>query len=105
LVVIKTFRSKSWLPMLSLSHSSNYFDRTTPPTSRKTWKRLTAKKYSTLNPLPGRLVSVKQCEDGSAAKTGQRSTLNFSRIDVGDTVRVRLASVDAAKGFIDFERK
>jgi exoribonuclease-2 len=25
-------------------------------------------------------------------------------IDVGDTVRVRLASVDAAKGFIDFER-
>jgi VacB/RNase II family 3'-5' exoribonuclease len=26
-------------------------------------------------------------------------------IDVGDTVRVRLASVDVAKGFIDFERK
>jgi exoribonuclease-2 len=26
-------------------------------------------------------------------------------IDVGDSVRVRLASVDVAKGFIDFERK
>ncbi len=26
-------------------------------------------------------------------------------IDVGDTVRVRLTSVDVAKGFIDFERK
>ena len=26
-------------------------------------------------------------------------------IDVGDPVRVRLASVDVAKGFIDFERK
>jgi exoribonuclease-2 len=26
-------------------------------------------------------------------------------VDVGDTVRVRLASVDVAKGFIDFERK
>jgi exoribonuclease R len=25
-------------------------------------------------------------------------------IDVGDTVRVRLASVNVAKGFIDFER-
>jgi exoribonuclease-2 len=25
-------------------------------------------------------------------------------IDVSDTVRVRLASVDVAKGFIDFER-
>jgi len=25
-------------------------------------------------------------------------------IDVGDTVRVRLVSVDVAKGFIDFER-
>jgi hypothetical protein len=25
-------------------------------------------------------------------------------LDVGDTVRVRLASVNVAKGFIDFER-
>jgi ribosomal protein S1 len=28
----------------------------------------------------------------------------MSGIDVGDKVRVRLISVDAAKGFIDFER-
>jgi exoribonuclease-2 len=33
-----------------------------------------------------------------------RIVRGMSGIDVGDKVRVRLISVDAAKGFIDFER-